>query len=318
MDPRQEPRQILADLDLEQCKVQFSKKPIVLLCGGHVPEKAHADAPDPEIRSLRDAITRKALAAYPSPHLFRPEEIKSWHEDGVFKNLMDFETDLSSICSLVAIAVESAGSIAELGAFSQLPDLSKKLIVFVPEEYSEVSSFINLGILRYIKESHRSGVKVYPWSPNHPRDIPEHLAGDALEDISAELNDLPKSQSFDLSNNVHLMVLIYELIRLYVAIKESEILDALKFFGRELQREDIRRKLFLLQQFSLVQKITYSDSMFYACGNETFHNLRVVLKSGASFDPLRRHVECVEYYKNNNSERNRNRAIERAKLGEPK
>ncbi|AXO89931.1 hypothetical protein DZC75_18685 [Pseudomonas parafulva] len=114
------------------------------------------------------------------------------------------------------------------------------------------------------------------------------------------------------------MVLIYELIRLYVAIKESEILDALKFFGRELQREDIRRKLFLLQQFSLVQKITYSDSMFYACGNETFHNLRVVLKSGASFDPLRRHVECVEYYKNNNSERNRNRAIERAKLGEPK
>lgn len=317
MDLRQEPRQILADLDLKQCKVQFSKKPIVLLCGGHVPEKEYADAPTPGVRSLRDAITRRALSAYPSPHLFRPEEIKSWHEDGVFKNLMDFETDLSSICSLVAIALESAGSIAELGAFSQLPDLSKKLIVFVPEEFSEVSSFINFGILRYIKESHRSGVKVYPWSPSHPKDIPEHLAGDALEDIAAELDDLPKTQSFDLSNNVHLMVLICDLIKLYVAIKESELLEALKFFGRELSREDIRRKLFLLQQFNLVQKITYSDSMFYACGCENFHSLRVVLKSGAAFDPLRRHVECVEYYRNNSPERNRIRAIDRARLGEP-
>ncbi|WP_201026267.1 retron St85 family effector protein, partial [Pseudomonas aeruginosa] len=139
MDPR--PR-ILADVDLTESKIHFSKNPIVLLCGGHVPEKEHADAVDPSIRSLRDALKRKALALLKAPHIFRPEEITSWHEDGVFRNLMDFEADLASICSLVAIAVESEGSIAELGAFSQLPDFQKKLIVFVPEEYAGAKSFI--------------------------------------------------------------------------------------------------------------------------------------------------------------------------------
>lgn len=312
MDPRQ---RILADVDLEQSKVHFSKNPIVLLCGGFVPEKEHADAEDPPIRSLRDAVKRKALQMAASPHIFRPEEIKSWHEDGVFRNLMDFEADLGSVCSLVVIAVESEGAIAELGAFSQLPDFNKKLIVFVPEEYAGASSFINLGILRHIKEKHGTGVKVYPWSPRFPGDISEDIVVDVIEDIASEILALQKTQSFNVNNNIHLIVLIYELLKLFVALKEKELIDSIKALGREVHRDDLRRKLFLLQEFRLVRKIEYSDSTFYACDDDTFHSLRLVLKSGIAVDPLRLRVECVDYYKVTGAERNRNRAIDRAKLG---
>ena len=312
MDPRQ---RILADVDLEQSKVHFSKNPIVLLCGGFVPEKDHPDADDPPVRSLRDAVKRKALQMAASPHIFRPEEIKSWHEDGIFRNLMDFEADLGSVCSLVAIAVESEGAIAELGAFSQLPDFNKKLIVFVPKEYAGANSFINLGILRHIKANHGSGVKVYPWSPKFPGDIPDDVVTDVLEDIASEILGLQKTQSFNVNNNIHLIVLIYELLKLFVALKEKELIDSIKALGRDVQREDLRRKLFLLQEFGLVRKIEYSDSIFYACDDNTFHSLRLVLKSGATVDPLRLRVECVEYYKVTVAERNRNRAIDGAKLG---
>lgn len=311
MDPRQK---ILADVDLEQSKVHFSKNPIVLLCGGHVPEKEHADANEPPVRSLRDAVKRKALQMAASPHIFRPEEIKSWHEDGVFRNLMDFEADLGSVCSLVAIAVESEGAIAELGAFSQLPDFNKKLIVFVPEEYAGASSFINLGILRHIKDKHGTGVKVYPWSPKFPSDISDDVVSDVLEDIAAEILMLQKTQAFNV-DNIHLIVLIYELLRLFVALKEKELIDSISSLGREVHRDDLRRKLFLLQEFRLVRKIEYSDSTFYACDDDTFHSLRFVLKSGIAVDPLRLRVECVDYYKITGAERSRNRAIDRAKLG---
>ncbi len=312
MDPR--PR-ILADVDLTESKIHFSKNPIVLLCGGHVPEKEHADAVDPPIRSLRDALKRKALALLKAPHIFRPEEITSWHEDGVFRNLMGFEADLASICSLVAIAVESEGSIAELGAFSQLPDFQKKLIVFVPEEYAGAKSFINLGILRHIKEKHGTGVKIYPWSPRRPLEIPDDVVTDVMEDITVELDGLKKSQNLSLDNNIHVVVLIYELIKLFVALKESEVIESIKGLGKEMHRDDVRRKIFLLQEFKLIRKVEYSDSTFYACDDESFHTLRFALKSGGAVDVLRIRFECIDYYKATPSERNRNRAIDRARLG---
>ncbi|MGW7774164.1 retron St85 family effector protein [Pseudomonas machongensis] len=310
-----DPRQILADIDLAESKIHFSKSPIVLLCGGYVPEKEYADADEPPVRSLRDALKRKALSMMKAPHIFRPEEIKSWHEDGVYRNLMDFEADLASICSLIAIAVESEGAIAELGAFSQLPDFQKKLIVFVPEEYAGAKSFINLGILRHINETHGSGVKVYPWSPRYPHEIPEHVVIDAMDDIVEELEALKKTQHFSLSNNIHIIVLIYELVRLFVALKEGEIVDAIKGLGKDIHRDDVRRKIYLLQEFDFIKKIGYSDSTFYTCDDDSFHSLKFALKAGGMVDVLRLKMECIDYYKAASSERNRNRAIDRAKLG---
>jgi len=312
MDPRQT---ILAEISLETSKIFYSRKPIVLLCGGFVPEKHHPDDVDPPITSLRDAITRRAMTLQNPPYIFRPEEIKSWQDDGVFKNLMEFESDLASICSLVAIVVESEGAIAELGAFSQLPDLRKKLIVIVAEEWSQKKSFINLGILRYIREEHDTGVKVYPWEIKYPLGITADLVADVIEDIQIELDGLKKSHTFSVTNDVHLMVLTYELIKIFVALKESELLDMLKTFGLDAPRDALRRRLFLLEQFGLVERISYSDSTFFASRDDTFHRLRLAAKSGGAIDFLRTRIECLDFYKKTNSERNRSKAIHKAKLG---
>ncbi|QHD08047.1 retron St85 family effector protein [Pseudomonas sp. R76] len=312
MDPRQK---ILAEIKLETSKIFYSRKPIVLLCGGFVPEKLHPDALDPPVKSLRDAITRRVINLVNPPYIFRPEEIKSWQDDGVFRNLMDFESDLASICSLVAIVVESEGSIAELGAFSQLPDLRKKLIVIVAEDLSQDKSFINLGILRYIKEEHETSVKVYPWQIKYPLEILPDLVNDVIEDIQIELEGLKKTQAFNIQNDVHLMTLIYELIKIFVALKESELLESLKNFGREVHRDALRRRLFLLEQFGLIEKISYSDSIFFASRDDTFHRLRLATRTDGAVDFLRSRIECLEHYKESSSERNRNRAIHKAKLG---
>ena len=167
-DPR---KNLLTDLEIKTCKVKFSTSPIVLLCGGKVKQKLYPEAKSPPIQSLRHAISLEST----DYEIFRPEEITTWQFDAVFKNLMDFEKDLASICSLVVIILESAGAIAELGAFSQLVDLSKKLIVIRSDDYSNDSSFINLGILRYIRAVHPTSIKSYPWKIDTPQDItPRH------------------------------------------------------------------------------------------------------------------------------------------------
>ncbi len=167
-DPRDK---LLTDLDVKSCKVKFSSTPIVLLCGGVVPEKLYPEAPNPKLQSLRHAITLKST----SYEIFRPEEITSWQSDSVFKNLMDFEKDLASICTLVVIVLETAGAIAELGAFSQLKDLSKKLIVIKSSKFDKDDSFINLGILRYIASDHKTSVKSYPWDIDAPLSIEDDI-----------------------------------------------------------------------------------------------------------------------------------------------
>ena len=257
--------------------------------------------------SLRHAVT-KFHTAY---EIFRPEEISSWHADGVFKNLMSFELELAAICSLVVIILESEGAIAELGAFSQFPELGDKLIAICPEHFRNATSFINLGILRFIVAKESTNVKSYPWDPKKvPFEIPQEIVEDAAADIQVELDKLQKTQILKVTHYSHVAVLVCELLRLFTALKESEILEYLNFLGAGVTRESLKGKLFLLTEFRLVKIQHYSDAHFYLRGNEPYHKLRLAPKdSSKPLDLLRIEMECLEYYKNNSKHRNRNRAI---------
>lgn len=304
-------KKIIEDIDPASSRVIFSTKPIVLLCGGHVPEKDRPEDPEPPFKSIRHRIVK----CFPDYEIFRPEEIDNWQVDGVFKNLMDFESDLASICSLVVIILESAGAIAELGAFSQLDDFKKKLTIIVAEAHAEKNSFINLGILRYITRDHDTGVKRYPWNVDRPVEATDDVVSDIIADIKQELERLQKSQLLKSPNETHLIAIIYELTRLFVALKENEIIESLEHLGYEIKKDNLRRKLFLLERFGFIRKISYSDSHFYAADSADFHTVRFSLKSKEIFNPVLIRLDSLNYYKETENERNRARAIQNAKIG---
>ena len=314
----QDPRTILlTKIDVSNSRVEFSDTPIVLLCGGTVKVKERPEDMDPPIGSLRDAITR----SHTPYEIFRPEEIASWQSDGVFKDLMSFEADLASICSLVVIILESAGSLVELGAFSQLPDLSKKIIAIRSSDFRDDISFINLGILRYIADGHHSGVKSYPWTISQPSSITPEVIEDVVSDIKDELNALKQSQVLKTTLPSHIVVLICELVKLFTALKEHEILEYLTLLHVDVTKEQLRRKLFLLEEFKLIKKEQYSDSIFYMRSIEPYHKLRwayrkdSLSKSDTHQDTLRIEVECIDYYNKDPKHRHRVRAIKQAEQG---
>jgi hypothetical protein len=56
------------------------------------------------------------------------------------------------LADALVILVESAGTIAELGAFASLPQFRGKLLPILPREYVRDSSFINSGPVRWVND----------------------------------------------------------------------------------------------------------------------------------------------------------------------
>lgn len=310
----QDPRtSFLHGLDIDACRVEFSNAPVVLLCGGQVKYDA---APGLSATSLRHAIATSST----SFELFRPEEITGWHADGIFRDLMSFERELAGICSLVVIILESEGALVELGAFSQLSELSEKIIAIRSTDYAAHESFINLGILRFITEKNRTAVKSYPWEIKNPATISNEITQDVISDIQEELAKQPKSQSLKVSQSSHVIVLICEFVRLFIALKEHEILEYLQIAGVTTTKDVLKGQLFLLTEFRIIRKQEYSDAVFYMRSDEPYHRLRIALKGNAAHvDQLRIETQCSEHYlANNDKHRNRNRAIAAAKKGAAK
>lgn len=305
----QDPRtSLLNGLDISVCRVMFSSEPIVLLCGGQVKFDA---APGAGALSLRHALA----SSHTGFELFRPEEITGWSSDGLFQDLMSFERELASICSLVVIILESEGALVELGAFSQLSELSERIIAIRSSAYAGHDSFINLGILRFITAKNPTAVKSYPWDIKNPASISTEITQDVTSDIREELAKQPKSQLLKLTLNPHVIVLICELVRLFIALKEHEILEYLQTSGAPTTRDALKGQLFLLTEFRIIRRQEYSDAVFYMRSDVPFHKLRFTLKDKTTHvDPLRIEVQCSAYYlANNDKHRNRNRAIAESK-----
>ena len=310
-DPRSK---IINEIDIASCRVTYSTEPVVLLFGGKVtPPKKDPDDEDTPILSLRDAIVR----FHSNYEVYHPEKIDDWLYDGVYKHLVSFEKDLASICSLLVVVSESEGAIAELALFSQVPEITNKMIVFSTSDHVNQASFISLGIYRYLKELKKKNkkkdkkkfpaVRSYPWEINHISTLPDNVIENVLLDIQDKLDVLPDSAKFDVQNDTHLMVIIYELIVIFVALKEGEISNYVKSLGFDLRLDELKRKLFLMIKFQLIIKDDYGDTGFYIAGKNDFHRLTLSKR----LDRMRISMSCLDYYNEERNERHRRELIKK-------
>lgn len=295
---------VLGDINIKSIRYKPSDSAIVLLCGGLADANMSSDR---SYHSFRDALVHH----YPvGPYeFFRPEEIQEWKEDGVFYDLLDYEKELGAICNLVVIVLESEGSFAELGAFSQMPDLKNKIHVINSEKNSLEKSFINLGILRHLEETTGLHPRVYPWDISTPSTINKDLMQDVVDDISEQLKELRSQHEFDCNNSSHFITLVVEIIRLFVALKETEIKNYIEVLGYSITQRELKRKLFILEKFEVIKKRRYSDSWFYMRTDSSFSSLSFARRSGKAHDAFRVIVACKEKYNNDKKHRNRMRVI---------
>ncbi len=290
VDPRDE---FFQKLCFKSLRVNKSTSPVVLLLGGKFPDP-YTSSP---YSSLRHALYECSSSS--DIEFFRPEDITSWLEDSRFENLLQFEVELSGVCSNVVLIIESAGSIAELGAFSQNPTILKKLLIIKPATENPIS-FIQLGILRHIEAEFREEEKKVlsvPWRTSSPSEIKSEFVEHVLAEITVETRNIKDSEVLDCDNTSHVTTVVRELIRLFCALKLSEIISYLDMFQIFITKDDLKRKLYILEKFKLIKVVEYFRDVYYLSTEEKYNTLRLSSNSKKPITDYDVTLSCDDFYK---------------------
>jgi hypothetical protein len=250
----------IAKISLDTTRINFSS-PIVFLCGGNVDVKEYHP------QSVRDALMRYLASknCKLSDYITLAEHFKDWTHDAVYKDLLVFESDIAHMASLIIIILESPGSLTELGIFSENKNIKNKTLVIVNAKYHSESSFINLGPLRHLELLNDSSVYSYNWTDDKEK-LNESL-GDALdcirEDALARLKNISGTTAFNIKNDGHIAFLIFEIIKILILLKLSEIENFLKILKIEIKRDKLKRLLFLLDKLGFIKNDRRGNHIYY-------------------------------------------------------
>lgn len=141
-----------------QTLVLYRSKPVVFLCG-----KADSDT--------RNALKAEIHERRPDIRVVFAEAVWSTLYDAAFLNALEMEETLAAVADCVVIVVESAGTIAELGAFSVNQALRKKLLLVMDREFEFGDSFLNTGPVRWARADSQFGPPVWTAFPPTPADL---------------------------------------------------------------------------------------------------------------------------------------------------
>lgn len=200
--------------------------PIILLCGGRI------DVTTPKPLSLREAYTlvygRPALREYTT---VTPEEFKIFVPNGNYQDWLSFESEFAQIVDLIVLFSESYGSVAELGAFSMVDEIARRLLVVMDDKNYADPSFVKLGPVRWLEGKYgNSAVCVLNRQDINIPDISkvadvnlDSFADTLAAAITKRKSSYKERTTFLPDRPGHLIKLIVGLIQHYGALTEVEI-----------------------------------------------------------------------------------------------
>lgn len=124
----------------------------VFLCGG---------ASNNNYTSVRDKI-RDGLSTFENIRILYPEDlfIEMLNKNKDY-DLLSLERFLADNCDFICIVCESAGSLVELGAFTNNEDTVDKVIALIEEKRRRKKSFIMLGPVKILRKKGKDRVIFY-------------------------------------------------------------------------------------------------------------------------------------------------------------
>ncbi|WP_319779608.1 retron St85 family effector protein [Maridesulfovibrio sp.] len=288
---------LIGSIDLSRTYI-FPPPPRILLCGGQREETENS-----RFCSVRDALYRSAVTKGKDfyQHILLPENIFKFYMDSGYPDLLTFERDLAELSTLTIVIPEGPGSIAELGAFSVLSEINKKLLVVIHEDHVDAPSFISNGPIRFLKELRDDSVVVHSWVIN---DEGEFESFEELPDLVDYLDDMTQEkapkQLFDRNSASHQLFIILELLKVVLLATEKDLLNMLKKFGQQPVKNELQSRLKLLKHLDLVDVQHYQSRSFYILKRAEYRFVKFgKVADSEAIDPMRVGVDFSEYYREN-------------------
>lgn len=230
---------------------------------------------------------------------------------GQYTELLKFEAAIAQISNLIILFSESEGSIAELGAFSVIDEIARRMLVFVDEKNFEDKSFISLGPLGYLSRTYGEDyVSVFQLSDLGIESIkrPENIDLDAFlrvtdEPIKFRLSKKIEPTRFDKSLTGHVTKLITGLVQHYAALTLDEIETLLYCMDVPTPSDEIKKHLNCAELVEWVHREKRGIVTYYAAIEGRSALYFDVQPQYKSLDRARWRSDVLNYWRANDSTR---------------
>lgn len=264
--------EILSNVDVPESKIVY-KNTYILLFGGLVRDvtqesvmRARGDY-SPHFRNWIMCENYKYTSDVKLDFLL-PEDFKDYYQEGKYKDLLEFELDLISICTLVVVCLESPGALVEFGMLSTLTEIYEKLIVIISEKYAYEQSFIMYGPIENITRRFSDAKAVYP-EPLITEPYNEEDLRNLVLDIKTKALSLKVStRKFDVNQVGHICFLVYELIKDFYPLISQDIENLLEKLLINISKNKLSNLIYLLKKLDLIESKNYSNLTYYYPKNE--------------------------------------------------
>lgn len=254
-------RAFYEDLDEAKLRIEPPKK-FVFLCGGTIGADGSTSA-----ESLRDYLCRiRSFSSDVHGEIVRAETATQLYRDTAYDDLITFEEDIARIATVVLVIAESAGSLAELGAFAS-NTTRNALRIIVQETYWTQESFIRFGPLKRISDDSSDNVGVYPWEVDEARNIVLSSADPHYDEIvkfvNRHLNAASNSQIFPEDKGIRNFYIIYWILFLGMALSLKSILKIAEEIVPNIKQTEIKNKIYCMMIAGWVGSKTYSNKTYF-------------------------------------------------------
>jgi hypothetical protein len=282
----------LRKVELGASRIQFPED-VVFLCGGPISVRSGT------IASLRDLISTEKDVVLGTKKMLLAERVAVAFDSRLFDDLLDLEAHIASVSRLVLLISESPGSIAELGAFSQIDEIRENLLVFVHTQHYQENSFIKDGPIRYLLNRDEQSVQEFNWirtrSGNLTKDSAANLIAPLKAAIDQFLGKLPRTKKFQSNRIGHQILLVAGIVNLLRCSKLREIGAALSELGIKIDEKPLKRILFCLELFGWI-KVIKRDTSYYVYSGPSDPFLFRGRGAFSDFDPIRVRFDILNAY----------------------
>jgi hypothetical protein len=235
---------------------------LVAIFGGPLSTQSEIGSGIPS-KSCRDAYIQWLTTNLPDDRskTLMPESYEDWNNFDIYSDLLLFEADLGYLTAAIVVFLEAPGSIAELGAFSQITSLKDRLVIVVTCDRHPIKSFISLGPLRQLDSHDSASICVVPAKDQTEILNDINVINDAVSNKKSK-NKIKRK--FTPEDKQHQFALALDLIALIEVVTFTDIKLLFQHFRVTVTEHRIKQILFTLEKSQLVKKRRYGSIDYYA------------------------------------------------------
>jgi hypothetical protein len=260
------------------------------------------DAPTP-VWSLRQYLFRdKNFERRVDGDVVLAERANQLYRDTNYSDLITFEEDIARIAALVFLITESAGSLAELGAFASLKAVRKNLAILIQTEHEAAESFVRYGPVKRLMDEDNRRVGVYPWRTNKKGHIVKSVAGrhaaSMIKFVNSLMKRVPKEELYRTAEPLQPFANVLWVLYLAQAIPITELISYMTELSG-MEQWELRNKLYCMQLAGWVGTYSYENKVYWFSTADSDPFSRYAFKPGVERDTARRKAAVVASIKDN-------------------